>query len=168
MRVESQPSGGCPLISCQIKKNFYSDWSLESNVKKTRRIWEEKQTGANSSLQIQLEFRLGKGGGAWQKVLRERWGVWLGSPPLVPNPSCSPTHTRLAGSGVRHKKGLKRSCGRPKPGRREGGNAQWLFLYLFLLIRQLPSLRSIPTFPSARSLTRHLFPPPPPPTRPLL
>ena len=73
--MESQPSGGCPLISCQIKKNFYSDWSLESNVKKTRRIWEEKQTRANSSLQIQLEFRLGKGGGAWQKVLRERWGV---------------------------------------------------------------------------------------------
>ena len=63
VREESQPSGGCPFIRCQIK-NFYSDWSLENNVKKTGRIWEEKKTRANSSLQIQLEFRLGKGGGA--------------------------------------------------------------------------------------------------------
>lgn len=119
-------------------------------------------------LQIQLEFRLGKGGGAWQKFLRGGGRLtWVPSPrprsfPLVPT-LCSPTLTRLVGFCVRHQKGLKKELRTPKS--LDGGKVatiQWLFLYLFFNSSAREPNVSIPPFPSRQVAHSPSLPPPPP------
>lgn len=77
-----RPPGARRSISFQVKKKFCSDWSLDSNVKKTRRIWEGRQVrGVPPLSKHNWSFVSEKKGGTWQKVLGEvERQAWTPSP----------------------------------------------------------------------------------------